>query len=268
MAPPRTRGPAATTGSRSSTWGTTLRIRRGGSIVDAFPYDGTSAIELDGGAGDDTFIADFSGANPIPAGGLFIRGGQSPNDNDQLQIQGGSLTSLEYRNFTSAGSGRLIVNGDTAAPIDFTQLEPITVTSQLDTVTITVSDTVDQTVTFTRDTVDTSRTRVAGNAGSEPMTFARPGSRTHRPGAIRRITDTFVFNGFGSGFAAPITADTRASTAGQLWVNTPLNLGSGTLTGAVRLTAERIELQAADINTSRRQYRWRHYAHGRRFPAP
>lgn len=114
------------------------------------PITGIASIHVNTAGGDDTLTIDFSGGNPIPAGGIQFDGGTGGFDS--LQITGGTFhtSTFTYVN-ASDGSIALDVDGDgtMVSTISYTGLEPITSSIASDVVeliytgddeTITVSD--------------------------------------------------------------------------------------------------------------------------------
>ncbi len=93
---------------------------------------GMNSIELNGGSGDSTATIDFSGGNPIPAGGETFSGGGGTNNTLVLvnDLPGGapSFTNETYT-ATGPGAGNIDLDGST---IGFTGLSPV-----IDTVSVT-----------------------------------------------------------------------------------------------------------------------------------
>jgi len=89
----------------------------------------TSDILILGGSGDDRLTVDFSGGNPLPAGGLTFDGGtQATSAGDSLVLVGGSFGTIVHR-VANASDGQLEIDG---RRISYTGLEPID--DNLDTV--------------------------------------------------------------------------------------------------------------------------------------
>jgi Tol biopolymer transport system component len=86
----------------------------------------TGSLIIDLAGGDDTLTVDFSGGNPIPAGGLSFDGGEGGFDS--LAITGGAFhtSTFTYVN-ASDGSIALDVDGDgtMVSTITYVSLEPI-----------------------------------------------------------------------------------------------------------------------------------------------
>jgi hypothetical protein len=114
------------------------------------PITGIASIHINTGLGDDTLTIDFSGGNPIPAGGLSFDGGAGGFDS--LEITGGAFhtSTFTYVN-ASDGSIALDVDGEgtTVSTISYVGLEPILSDIESDVVeliytggdeTITISD--------------------------------------------------------------------------------------------------------------------------------
>jgi hypothetical protein len=106
------------------------------TIVDGSTHTVTSTgintIELNGGAGDTFATIDFSGGNPIPAGGETFTGGGGTNNSLNLvnDLPGGAPSfNQETYNATGPGTGGINLDG---SQIQFSGLTPV-----LDTVSAT-----------------------------------------------------------------------------------------------------------------------------------
>jgi parallel beta-helix repeat protein len=124
--------------------GPTLRLTENGNTVDLPSIDAAGKIFVQGGTGDDTLTIDFSGGDPISAGGLYYEGG---GGSDELVITGTpfSFDTTIYR-YTSPNDGSIDLDGSL---ITYTGLEPVTTNIAADVVelvftgaseTITVTD--------------------------------------------------------------------------------------------------------------------------------
>ena len=86
---------------------------------------GDTALQIDGLAGNDTVTIDFSGGDPIPAGGVIFDGGDG---SDSMKVIGGTFATVTHR-FTGPGAGNLDLDGDGVEEITYTGLEPFLMTS-------------------------------------------------------------------------------------------------------------------------------------------
>ncbi len=87
----------------------------------------TGSLQIATGAGNDTLTVDFSGGNPIPAGGLNFDGGAGGND--ALTVTGYSLTTADGVAdvsviHTGNDSGTIVLAG--LGTITFDEIEPLT----------------------------------------------------------------------------------------------------------------------------------------------
>jgi hypothetical protein len=74
-------------------------------------------------AGDDRLTVDFSGGNPLPAGGLAYDGGDSGTAGDELRVVGTAVLTAAYRpDSVTLGTGRIDVNGP-AGRVTFVSVE-------------------------------------------------------------------------------------------------------------------------------------------------
>jgi hypothetical protein len=114
------------------------------------PITGIASIHVNTALGNDTLTIDFSGGNPIPAGGIQFDGGTGGFDS--LQITGGSFHTSTFT-YVNASDGSIALDGDgdgtTVSTISYTGLAPILSDIASDVVeliytgsdeTITVSD--------------------------------------------------------------------------------------------------------------------------------
>ncbi|HEX7811314.1 MAG TPA: Ig-like domain-containing protein, partial [Burkholderiales bacterium] len=101
--------------------GGNVTVSVNGSVVFSLPASGVPDLTFIGSADTDTLVIDFSGGNPIPAGGIEFIGGEGAGDNDTLTLTGGSVGSVIYTP-TGPESGSVNVDGRL---ITYSNLEPI-----------------------------------------------------------------------------------------------------------------------------------------------
>lgn len=82
----------------------------------------TSEITITGSAGDDVLIVDFSGTNPIPAGGLSFDAGTGTNG---LELEGGTFDSATYTATNSTDGTIALVDGGDTFNVTYLNLSPI-----------------------------------------------------------------------------------------------------------------------------------------------
>ena len=127
----------------------------------------TGSVTFNTAGGDDSLTVDFSGGNPLPAGGIDFAGGTGGNDS--LIVTGGSTTSVTHT-FTNVTDGSVTLAGVLAGAIRYTGLDPIT--DNLNAA--------DRTFTFTGGVETISLTDAAlanmtiSSNLSESVTFANP----------------------------------------------------------------------------------------------
>ncbi|MGE3160640.1 MAG: Ig-like domain-containing protein, partial [Burkholderiales bacterium] len=100
--------------------GETVKVELNGVVVFMRALADIEDMTVTGSGDDDTLIIDFSGGDPLPAGGLAYDGG-GPGDDDALSLTGGTAGSVVYT-AADAHSGTVSVDG---ATITYTGLEPI-----------------------------------------------------------------------------------------------------------------------------------------------
>jgi hypothetical protein len=230
----------------------------GGAVVMSTPLSYLTNITINGGDGDDTFTVDFGSGNPVPSGGITFNGGNqmtTPNG-DTLVVQGNVLgspfTSVEY-DVTGAGAGTLTFAGP-AAVVNFTGLEPATISSLAGTVTIDIDNTGPD--AFPGTTITTTILDEVGpfmkadfDVGAEDLTFATPtvalillGDNTDKDAFIVTSVDGDL------PFRAALTINGQGATD-SITLTSSLTLGSATSTGNVAFSAETINVNAS-INTT------------------
>ncbi|MEO2017324.1 MAG: VCBS domain-containing protein [Fuerstiella sp.] len=215
---------------------------------------GTQII-VNGQGGDDSLTIDFSNGDFLNATGLTLSydgGGQTTSpDGDSIFVTGGSFTSIAY-NVTGSGEGNFAFNGSQS--VLFNNLGSATITSMAETTTIDIDDGV-----------------VGGSLSYELTDGGNPADGMQfldLPGALADLTfavpsveliingdvdanDSFTVTSLDSGSGPAITVNGRGGAADTVTLNADLNLGSGSATGSLNITAETIRLgTGADINTT------------------
>jgi hypothetical protein len=176
---------------RRDSSGTQVEFWRGGVLLFSYPYALISSIAVDGFAGNDLLIIDWSNGNPVPSGGVSYSGGAGE---DALELRGGAATGVVYT-FLAPDSGIIAVDGYNIA---YVGLEPI-----LDNL-----DAVDRVFTFTSAISDGTLTRVSAtltriDSGlSESVDFTTPsGSLTIN---LAAGTNVFSVLGLADDFDTPV----------------------------------------------------------------
>ena len=129
-------------------------------------------LTVNTGGGDDSLTVDFSGGNPIPAGGLVYDGqGQDTAAGDALTMVGGSFQQVAYV-FTGASDGAITLDG---ASLTFAGLEPIidtVVAAQLDIFATAAADTINIVDGAGSGGFTTTEVNDGGTAAFESVEFA------------------------------------------------------------------------------------------------
>ena len=184
---------------------------------------------------------DFSGGNPIPAGGLSYGGGTG---SDALALTGGSATNMSFV-FTNAHDGSVTIDGNA---ISYTGLEPIASDIQATHVTLDYSTT-GETITVQQYGTDTTRTVVTSTCRPrrvrrlpQPDRHADHQRRRHgrRHRERQRLRDQ---QQRGAG-ALTITGGTGADDVN---FNVGISLSG---TNALSITAETIDVGAVTVATA------------------
>ncbi len=212
-----------------------------------FPKAAIATLDFAGQGGNDTLTIDYSNGNPIPAGGLNYDGGVGGDDD--LVVQGGpGFSSLTY-NMNAVGGGSLNLGGSN---VSFSNLEPVTVTSAVGTVTINIDplDAIAGPITTTiSDDVGATMT-VATDVGLESITFATPTVGLIINGDATDVdTITIASVDANAPYRAATTINGNGGGTDVINLNTALTLGSATSSGNLALTATTINLNGPTINT-------------------
>jgi VCBS repeat-containing protein len=88
------------------------------TLIFSALYGSFSSLTFTGSSDSDSLIIDYSGGNPIPAGGISYDGGLG---SDSLTFQGGQVSDVTYT-FTSKSSGTVNIDGSL---ITYSNLEPV-----------------------------------------------------------------------------------------------------------------------------------------------
>ncbi len=235
--------------------GETIQVLRGGVVVDSRPIGAVAAgYTINGLDGNDSLLVNFGATGGIFNIPITFNGG-AQTIADSLTVSGGTFDSLEY-DVTGSGAGTLTFENVLPANdalINFTGLEPVTVTSAAGTVIIDI----DPTNTFNGTTITTTLADAAGanmtvsfTAGAESLTFANPTVELQILGDNNGDNDIITVNTVDAAFTGALTLNGRAGTADTINLPTSLLLGSTTSSGNVAFTAETINLGsgAAAIN--------------------
>lgn len=87
-----------------------------------FSTDSAGGVTVTGTDGDDSFVVDFTGGNPIPMGGLSIDGGdEATATGDVLTVTGTTFTDV-VDGSTGVGAGVLTMDGSV---VNYSGLEPV-----------------------------------------------------------------------------------------------------------------------------------------------
>ncbi len=223
--------------------GSSVEVRDTGStnLLSSVSLTGLDILTITGSSDADTFTVDFSGGNPVPAGGITFAGGDPTSGmGDQLVITGGSATTVTY-NFTNASDGSVSVDGST---IGYTGLEPVidnmaaanrvfTFTGGAEMIELTDA-------TGANNTIDSTL--------GESVTFANPtASLTINAGTGNDMVNITSVDAL---FDAALTINGDAD-ADIVTLNTALNLGSAMSSGSLSIDAETINLTNASIRTDK-----------------
>jgi hypothetical protein len=268
----------------------TYTLRLNGSDLDIFengdtptyrvPLADFNALHINGGSGNDAFTIDFSGGNPIPAGGLFING-STHGLSDTLTIVGHDSTNnttvrphvIHRPSGTTAGNGTMTLGGRN---FTFTGIEPLAFRN-LSSLTFVTPNATDQ---VTMDSPSAGQTRFFGNSsgitffatsvfttplmvldaaandgpsGNDTITIGNSGSNTSTTTMLRVQSgagnDTFNING-GNNFIdlPPGTGNLNLNVNGVATANLTGSPRLGTLT---LNTTARVNMVAGGANTLR-----------------
>jgi hypothetical protein len=207
-----------------------------GTDTVTFPDTGITSITVNGNGGNDSLTVDFTGGNPLPAGGISFDGGAGGNDS--LVVTGYSLTTADgiadvAVTHLSSNSGTVTLAG--LGTISFDEIEPLILSGDAADLVITLPAGADS-ITLGDDggpqdangnTANTSAIYDStGPAYSFEFTeFTNPTNSLtiHRGSAADDLT---VLDLVASGFAASLTIGSAGSPFDQVTFSGPVTLGA------------------------------------------
>ena len=125
-----------------------LQILQGVTVLTQAPLANIGSLVFNGTGGDDTFQVDFTGGNPVPAGGITVNGAGQSGSGDTLELVNVpiSFTTHTY-NYTNANDGNVVLNNGSADfTINYTGLEPVTNDGTADDIIFNLPGTTDATI--------------------------------------------------------------------------------------------------------------------------
>ena len=218
--------------------GSLIELEANGTTILSREAADLASLTVNGSGDDDSLLVDMTGGDAIPTGGVtFNGGGQQTADGDDLSVLGTGGESAVYTpDATTNGDGVITIDG---APITFTGLEPVTLTSMADLTFVTPNAGDDISVTSSGGTTEIIGT--SGGVGFESIGFS----------GIPTLTIDAATNGVGGDadsvtFASNLTdslitslsvntgdgADTiDASAISSVGINVDAGAGDDTITG-------------------------------------
>lgn len=148
----------------------------GGTTLYAAGVEDVTSLTINGSAAADTLTVDFTGGNPLPAGGLTFNGLAQPvgGAGDALVLQGGVFDRIDYRYDNGHDGGLSLTLGAMTSTIEYQGLEPIINTGTAADMTFTLSTAADNAV-LEQIAPGTLRLRSTDAAPTfEATTFAAP----------------------------------------------------------------------------------------------
>jgi Ca2+-binding RTX toxin-like protein len=178
--------------------------QQGGVELLRLPETALTSLTINGTAADDTLIVDYSGGNPIPAGGLRFNAFGQLSSGDQVIVTGGAAANV-VQTFTTSNAGSLQID---SRLIQYAGLEAIA--DHLVTVdrAFNFSGSADQ-ITLADDATAGNNISCLSSAGSSPrVDFVAPThALTINAGGG---DDTLTLAGVDALFAATLDADGQA----------------------------------------------------------
>ena len=230
--------------------GSTIDVIVNGTTVASGPVSTTSEIDISGGASTGTIslTVDYSGGvfDTIPINFNGGTGGGSTS----LTIAGSTtLTSLTY-DATGPGVGDFVVNGASADKITFRNVNSLTDSATVGTVTLNVdpADVLSGTVNTTLTGSGSSTIASFSSNSLASLTFPNP-TAALVVNDTRTANDAVTITSLGSGFNAALTV-TASGGSGTVTVTPALNLGSASSSGDLAITAATINLNGGMITTN------------------
>ena len=149
--------------------GSKIEVRVNGTLSHSAEFVSVSELFVVGTGDDDTLVIDWTGGNPLPAGGLRFDGGLQTT-RDTLRLTGGTATTVTYQ-FTNATDGSVIVN---AATISIIGLEGVTDSLTAADRIVTLTSASDVTTVGDDGSASNGLSQIASPGTAPTILFARP----------------------------------------------------------------------------------------------
>ena len=217
--------------------GSQIVVTVGGVTALEKPASELESLTINGQTGNDTLTIDFSGGNPIPAGGIQFGGGTG---SDALALTGGLFAMITHT-LLSASDGSVSLDPDgpggaAASAISYTGLEPIS--DNLDAADRVFSFTgAAETIALTDVGGADGNSRIASTLG-ESVTFANPTASLTVTTTVGTGADAIHVEGIDVAFDADLIVAADADDTLRFQTN-PTGIGSGDLdltAGNIRFT--------------------------------
>ncbi len=149
--------------------GSKIEVRINGTLSHSAEFVSVSELFVIGSGDNDTLVIDWTGGNPLPAGGLRFDGGLQTTG-DTLQLTGGSATTVTHQS-TNATDSNVTVDAVTIATLG---LEGITDSLAVANRVFSFSSASDVITVGDDESASNSLSRIAATGTASPVLFSRP----------------------------------------------------------------------------------------------
>lgn len=209
-----------------------------GTVIITQPLNPATPLVVTGTSADDTVTIDFSGGNPIPAGGATFNGGGAGGSGDQLTLINGTFDSVTHV-FFDASSGRITMqSGSTTSILNYQAvtsaiIDLLTVQNRI----YQFAATSDEATLADNATASDGVSKLSSVLTSTPVAFSAPSSSLTIQ--VKEGDDTLTLTAVDSLFAAAVSVvgdngnDLLDASALTFNVSLQGNVGADTLKGGI-----------------------------------
>ena len=200
--------------------GSQLTLTSGGTTLWTAGREDVTSLTILGSSAADHLVVDFSGGNPIPAGGIHYDGLDQPSGTvDSLELVG-TFDHVDYRYDDGHNGGIIVTQGGVTGAIEYRNLEPLVNTGTAADIVFTLGSAADN-VVLEEVTPGTLRLRSTDAVPTfETTTFTAPTtSLTLRTGdgndaiTVTPLTGTFSLTIDGEGDSNTLIVDQTDAVA-------------------------------------------------------
>ncbi|MFM9962035.1 MAG: beta strand repeat-containing protein [Planctomycetaceae bacterium] len=206
------------------------------TVIVTTPLNPATPLIITGTSADDSVTIDFSGGNPIPAGGATFVGGGSGGSGDQLVLKNGTFDSVTHVFYDAANGSISMTTGSTTSVLNYQAVtstigDRLTVTDR----TYQFAATSDYALLEDNSTPGDGLSRLSSVSTSTPVEFSAPA--TSLTILLKDGGDTLTLSAVDALFSASVSVigdngnDRLDASAMTLKVSLQGNVGADTLLG-------------------------------------